>query len=327
MLIAGCSSPLCSIMTRPCFALAGLPRADVSFSGCPCTDHAVLLGQDRRAVRVPADQLVALVDLDEASSVASRSLRARSTHTSPPATTTAFGRLPTLIVRATRPATAGTWSPAGAVVVVVGSRGCRAAAPAAGQGDGRDDGEREDRDRGERPDPGRRRPARRGPGSASTVGAWSGDAAVSASAGAAAPRATMRSPPRRALARRPPPARRARGRRPTGSGRRGPWPARGRSRRRSAAGTSGRSHAAAAGRRGGAPRASPRRCRAGRARRPVERVEQHAAERVDVGARVDALAADLLGRDVAERARPSRRRAVLPRRRELMRFVSPKSVR
>ena len=52
-------------------------------------------------------------------SVASRSLRARSTHTSPPATTTAFGRLPTLIVRATRPATAGTWSPAGVVVGVV----------------------------------------------------------------------------------------------------------------------------------------------------------------------------------------------------------------
>ena len=89
-------------------------------------------------------------------SVASRSLRARSTHTSPPATTTAFGRLPTLIVRATRPATAGTWSPAGDVVAVVGVlERRRGAAPAAGQGERRDDRERDDRNRGERPDPGR----------------------------------------------------------------------------------------------------------------------------------------------------------------------------
>ena len=40
-----------------------------------------------------------------------------------------------------------------------------------------------------------------------------------------------------------------------------------------------------------------------------ERVEQHAAQRVDVGARVDALAADLLGRDVAERPDPLARAA------------------
>src|SRR6185436_1342700 len=105
--------------------------------------------------------------------VASRSLRARSTHTSPPATTTAFGRLPTLIVRTTRPATAGTWSPAGVVVAVVGVLDDAGVPP---------------------PPPGRasaattasattgiaasaqtqagRRPARRGPGSARTVGAW-----------------------------------------------------------------------------------------------------------------------------------------------------------
>ena len=39
---------------------------------------------------------------------------------------------------------------------------------------------------------------------------------------------------------------------------------------------------------------------------------QHAAERVDVGARVDRLAADLLGRDVVERARRAGRSPVRP---------------
>ena len=127
--------------------------------------------------------------------MASRSLRARSTHTSPPATTTAFGRLPTLIVRATRPATAGTWSPAGVVVAVVGvledagvpprRRAGRRAATTASATTGIAASAQTQAGR---------RPARRGPGSARTVGAWSGDAAVSASAGAAAPRATTRSP-------------------------------------------------------------------------------------------------------------------------------------
>ena len=40
-----------------------------------------------------------------------------------------------------------------------------------------------------------------------------------------------------------------------------------------------------------------------------QRMEQHAAQRVDVGARVDPLAADLLGRDVAQRPDPLARAA------------------
>ena len=54
-------------------------------------------------------------------------------------------------------------------------------------------------------------------------------------------------------------------------------------------------------------------------------MEQDAAERVDVGAGVDPLAADLLGGDVAERADPAARARRAARAR--MRLVSPKSVR
>ena len=59
---------------------------------------------------------------------------------------------------------------------------------------------------------------------------------------------------------------------------------------------------------------------------PVERLEQHAAERVDVGARGDGRSLDLLRRRVVDRAHPRARRCVSPLI-ELACFVRPKSVR
>ena len=79
-------------------------------------------------------------------------------------------------------------------------------------------------------------------------------------------------------------------------------------------------------RRLGQMRPQPRLVAFARERHPAgEHVEQHAAERVDVGARVDVAAADLLRRDVVERPDPvaGLRRARLERTWR----VSPKSVR
>ena len=106
----------------------------------------------------------------------------------------------------------------------------------------------------------------------------------------------------------PLPARRRRDRRPTGSDRRGPSPARARRRPRTRP---------ARGPRGGGMQMRPQRRLVGLAherRATGQRVHEHAAERVDVGARVDALAADLLRRDEAERSDPAARAADPTRR-------------
>ena len=116
--------------------------------------------------------------------------------------------------------------------------------------------------------------------------------------------------------RRPRPrARRGRGRRPTGSGRRALGQRALDHRRRARRGTAGRGHARLR-RRLGQVRPQLRLVALARERHVAgERVVEDAAERVDVGARVDALAADLLRRDVVERADPVAR-ASSRRRRE-----------
>ena len=129
----------------------------------------------------------------------------------------------------------------------------------------------------------------------------------SSAAGAESAALRQAAPPRRwprpttgrpAAARPRPRAPPARGRRPRGSGRRGPWPSRAGRRRRTRGGRSGRSSSGDGGgastcaSTAGPPRPARERRLSG------ERLEQQAAERVDVGARVDALAEDLLGRHV-----------------------------
>jgi hypothetical protein len=63
MLICGCRSPLCSMTTRAFWPRRRPPRGRSRRPRCRRTSHAVLLGEDGRAVRVPLDERLALLHL------------------------------------------------------------------------------------------------------------------------------------------------------------------------------------------------------------------------------------------------------------------------